>query len=131
MKPLEGKVALVTGASSGIGRATAVLLAENGCKAILTGRRHSHLETVAEEIRSKGGEAAPFTLDVSDEAQVRAVVEKARLVWNRLDILVNAAGIMHLNPVLNADTGEWRQMISVNLLGSMYLTHAVLPIMKY
>ena len=92
MIPLEGKAALVTGASSGIGRSTAVLLAENGCKVILTGRRHSHLETVAEEIRSEGGEAAPFTLDVSDEAQVRAVVEKARLVWNRLDILVNAAG---------------------------------------
>jgi NADP-dependent 3-hydroxy acid dehydrogenase YdfG len=77
-----------------------------------------------------GGEAVLFTLDVSDETQVHTVVEKAQLEWNRLDILVNAAGVMHLNPVLNADTGEWRQMIAVNLLGSMYLTHAVLPGMK-
>jgi NADP-dependent 3-hydroxy acid dehydrogenase YdfG len=88
-------------------------LAENGCRVILTGRRQPRLAEVVEGIKSKNGEAIQFTVDVSDETQVRNVAVKAWAEWNRLDILINAAGIMLLNPVMNANTEEWRQMISV------------------
>jgi NADP-dependent 3-hydroxy acid dehydrogenase YdfG len=130
LKLLEERVALVTGASSGIGRATAILLAENGCKVILTGRRQARLAEVAAEIKSKGGEAIYVYVDVTDESQVRSLVAETQAKWKRLDILVNCAGLMLLNPVLEADTDEWRRMIEVNLLGPMYLTRAVLPGMK-
>jgi NADP-dependent 3-hydroxy acid dehydrogenase YdfG len=127
---LEDRVALITGASSGIGKAAAMLFAESGCKVILVGRRQSRLAEVVDEIQSHNGQAIQFAVDVTEERQVNSLVEKAHGKWKKLDILVNCAGIMLLNPVVDANPEEWRSMISVNLLGPMYLIHAVLPVMK-
>jgi NADP-dependent 3-hydroxy acid dehydrogenase YdfG len=97
---------------------------------VLAGRRQSRLAEAAAAIRSVGGEAIHIPADVTQESQVQRLVEKTWASWNRLDILVNCAGIMLLNPVLGADTEEWRRMIAVNLLGPLYLIHAALPRMK-
>ncbi len=127
---LDGKVAIVTGASSGIGEATALALAAEGARVALAARRVERLEAAIARVRESGSEAIAIATDIGDEAQVRAMVEKTRLEWGRADILVNNAGVMLAGPILNADTAEWRQMVNVNLLGLMYATHAVLPLMK-
>lgn len=126
---LDGKVALVTGASSGIGEATAMALAAEGARVGIAARRRDRLEDLARRIGERGGEALAIEADVADEAQARRMVEEARGKWGRLDILVNNAGVGLLGPILGADTEDWRRMVSVNLLGLMYGTHAALPIM--
>jgi NADP-dependent 3-hydroxy acid dehydrogenase YdfG len=127
--PLAGKVALVTGASSGIGEATAIALAREGAAVALGARRADRLESLRERIESDGGRAAAIEVDVGDESQARAFVEGARDQLGGVDILVNNAGVMLLGPVTGADTDEWRRMVDVNLLGLLYCTHAALPIM--
>ena len=123
--PLEGRVAAVTGASSGIGEATALALGAAGAAVALGARREERLETLAERIESP---TIVRELDVSDEGQARAFVQAAHDGLGRLDILVNNAGVMLLGPVAGADTEEWRRMVSVNLLGLLYCTHAALPL---
>jgi NADP-dependent 3-hydroxy acid dehydrogenase YdfG len=127
---LHGKVALVTGASSGIGEATALALAAEGAAVALAARRAERLEALVKRIGDKGGQAMPIIADVADEQQVQEMVRKAHARWGHLDILVNNAGLMLLGPIDGADTEDWRRMVNVNLLGLMYATHAVLPIMK-
>jgi NADP-dependent 3-hydroxy acid dehydrogenase YdfG len=127
---LEGRVAAVTGASSGIGEATALALAGEGAKVALAARRKDRLEGLAERISSDGGTALPIECDVSDEAQARAFIEQAHSELGGLDTLVNNAGVMLLGPVEGADTAEWRRMIEVNLFGVLWCTHAALPLMK-
>jgi NADP-dependent 3-hydroxy acid dehydrogenase YdfG len=127
---LDGKVALVTGASSGIGAATALVLAAEGARVAVAARRSGRLEEVAQEIEDKGGEAMPIIADVADERQAHDMVNTAYGRWGRLDIMVNNAGVMLLGPIGGADTEDWRRMVSVNLLGLMYSTHAVLRVMK-
>jgi NADP-dependent 3-hydroxy acid dehydrogenase YdfG len=124
---LDGKVALVTGASSGIGEATAVALAREGAAVALGARRVDRLESLRERIEADGGRAVAIPLDVTDEAQAGAFVERARAELGGVDILVNNAGVMLLGIVTGADTDEWRRMIEVNLLGLLYCTHAALP----
>jgi clavulanate-9-aldehyde reductase len=126
---LDGKVAAITGATSGIGEATAARLAAAGAAVGLAGRRDDRLQALAERIAGEGGRAEVFPTDVGDEAQARAFVEGTAERLGRLDVLVNNAGVMLLGPVTGADTDEWRQMIGVNLLGLLYCTHAALPIM--
>ena len=126
---LEGKVALVTGASSGIGEATAVALAREGAAVALGARRVDRLEALRERIEADGGRAAAIEVDVADEASARAFVEGAREQLGGLDILVNNAGVMLLGPVTGADTGEWKRMVEVNVLGLLYCTHAALSVM--
>lgn len=126
---LDGKVALVTGASSGIGEATAEALARLGARVAIAARRADRLEALAGRIKEEGGEVLMITADVSDEAQANAMVEQAHAHWGRLDILINNAGVMLLGPILNADTEDWRRMVGVNVLGLLYATHAALPIM--
>jgi NADP-dependent 3-hydroxy acid dehydrogenase YdfG len=126
---LEGKVALVTGASSGIGEATAVALSREGAAVALGARRVDRLESLRDRIESDGGRAAAIEVDVSDESSARAFVEGAREQLGGLDILVNNAGVMLLGPVTGADTAEWKRMVDVNVLGLLYCTHAALPIM--
>ena len=127
---LDGKVALITGASSGIGEATALALAAQGAKVAVAARRTERLEALIHKIEGKGGEAMPIIADVSSEEQVRDMVHSASGRWGRLDILVNNAGVMLLGPIDGADTEDWRRMVNINLLGLMYCVHAALPIMK-
>lgn len=126
---LEGQVAAITGASSGIGEATALALAGAGAAVSLAARRQDRIEALAAKIADQGGRAEVIATDVSREDQARAFIEGTRERLGRLDILVNNAGVMLLGPVIGADTDEWRQMVEVNMLGLLYCTHSVLPIM--
>lgn len=127
---LNGKVALITGASSGIGEATALALAAEGAHVAVAARRAERLEALVKRIVDNDGQAMPIIANVADEKQVHEMVLAANARWGHLDILVNDAGLMLLGPIDGADTEDWRRMVDVNLLGLMYATHAVLPIMK-
>ena len=129
MGQLDGKVAAITGASSGIGAATALALVEEGATVTLAARRTERIDDLAERIIASGGNAVAIETDVTDEKQATAFVERTNEELGRLDILVNNAGVMLLGPVAGAPTEQWRQMIDVNLLGLLYCTHAALPIM--
>ncbi len=124
---LEGTVALVTGASSGIGEATALSLAADGAAVAVAARRLERLEDLARRIEKAGGQALVLETDVTDESQARAMVERTVNELGRLDTLVNNAGVMLLGPILDAPTEEWRRMVHLNLLGLLYCTHAALP----
>jgi NADP-dependent 3-hydroxy acid dehydrogenase YdfG len=127
---LEGKVAAITGASSGIGEATALALAAEGAAVALGARREDRLSDLAERIEADGGRALPIAVDVGDEPSARSFVERAHSELGGLDVLVNNAGVMLLGPIEGADTEQWRQMIDVNVLGLLYCTHAALPLMR-
>jgi NADP-dependent 3-hydroxy acid dehydrogenase YdfG len=124
---LTGTVALVTGASSGIGEATARRLAEDGASVVLVARRHDRLEALAGEIEQTGGSALAVQADISDRTQAEAAVQQSIERFGRLDILVNNAGLMLLGPVVGADPDEWDSMIAINARGLLYTTHAALP----
>jgi NADP-dependent 3-hydroxy acid dehydrogenase YdfG len=126
---LSGRVAAITGASSGIGEATAETLARAGAAVSLAARRTDRIDALAERIGSSGGRAIAIETDVADEGQANAFIARTKDELGRLDILVNNAGVMLLGPVIGADTEEWRRMVDVNLLGLLYCTHAALPIM--
>ncbi len=130
MGSLDGKVALITGASSGIGEATARLMAAEGAKLALVARRHDRLVKLAGEIEKDGGEALPIEADVTDHGKVEAIVAQTAAQFGGLHILVNNAGVMLLGPVDGADVEEWRRMIDVNLLGLLYCTRESIPIMR-
>ncbi len=127
---LSGKVVAITGASSGIGEATALLCAASGAAVALGARRSDRIEALAERIEAEGGAAAAITVDVAAEDQARGFVEQAKHRLGRIDALVNNAGVMLLGPVEGADTENWRRMIDVNVLGLLYCTHAALPLMR-
>ncbi|ONI90440.1 oxidoreductase [Saccharothrix sp. ALI-22-I] len=124
---LQGKVALVTGASSGIGEATAVALAREGAAVVIAARRVERLKVLADRLVEDGAEVLSVELDVTDEAACRDAVARTVEAFGGLDVLVNNAGVMLLGPVEGADTTDWTRMVSTNLLGVMYLTHAALP----
>ena len=125
--PLDGRVAVVTGASSGIGEATVRALSAAGASVALGARRADRLRAIAEGL---DGPSLVREVDVSDEEQAGAFIKAAHDELGGLHILVNNAGVMLLGPVARADTGEWRRMIDVNLLGLLYCTHAALPLME-
>jgi NADP-dependent 3-hydroxy acid dehydrogenase YdfG len=127
MAELDGTVAMVTGASSGIGEATALLLAERGAAVALTARRADRLETLAVKIRDAGGTALVLEADVSDRGQAIDAVARTVSSLGRLDTLVNNAGVMLLGPAVGAEPDEWERMVQVNLLGLLYCAHAALP----
>jgi len=124
---LEGTVALITGASSGIGEATALALAEDGAAVVLAARRRDRLEQLAGRIEGGTEKVLVLEVDVTDETQVNQMVADAVARFGRLDTLVNNAGVMLLGPISDAPTEEWRRMINLNLLGLLYCTHAALP----
>jgi NADP-dependent 3-hydroxy acid dehydrogenase YdfG len=130
MENSKRQVALITGASSGIGEATAQALAAQGICVVVAARRADRLEGLVKRIRDVGGEAVTLVADVTDEEQVQAMVSRTQEQWGRLDILVNNAGLMLLGPIAGANTEDWRRMVQTNVLGLLYATHAVLPIMK-
>jgi NADP-dependent 3-hydroxy acid dehydrogenase YdfG len=125
--PLDGTVALVTGASSGIGEQTAATLAELGAEVVVAARRTDRLDALVERITGKGGRALAVAADVTDEAQAAAAVAQAVERFGRLDTVVANAGVMLLGQIEGADTTAWRRMIELNLLGAMYTAHAALP----
>jgi NADP-dependent 3-hydroxy acid dehydrogenase YdfG len=127
---LNGKVALVTGASSGIGEATALVLAAEGAHVAIAARRFQRLTDLAGRIRHAGGEAFPIEADMTDEAQAKAMVEHVLRQYGRLDMLLNVAGVGVAAPFQNTTTAEYRQMVDLNILGVLYAIHAALPAMK-
>jgi NADP-dependent 3-hydroxy acid dehydrogenase YdfG len=127
---LDGTVALVTGASSGIGEATALALAEQGARVAVAARRRANLEALAEKIRTAGGEALVLEADITVEAQAREIVETTAARFGRLDTLVNNAGLMLLGPIPGADPSEWKRMLSLNTEALMNCTHAALPFLQ-
>jgi NADP-dependent 3-hydroxy acid dehydrogenase YdfG len=127
---LSAQVVAITGASSGIGEATALACASAGAAVALAARRTERIEALAQRIIADGGRAIAVETDVGEEAQARAFVERAHAELGRLDVLVNNAGTMLLGPIENAPTEEWRRMIHANVFGVLYCTHAVLPLMR-
>jgi NADP-dependent 3-hydroxy acid dehydrogenase YdfG len=130
MGSLEGRRALITGASSGIGEATAIAMAREGAAVVLGARRRDRLEQTVSRIESEGGKAVAIEVDVADEGQARSLVETAAQELGGLDCLVNNAGVMLLGLVQGADVTDWRRMVEVNVLGLMYCTHAAFPIIR-
>lgn len=127
---LQGKVALITGASSGIGEASALSLAAEGARVAVVARRVERLQEVVRKIQQNGGQALPIVADVADEQQVAEMVKHVKNTLGRIDILVNNAGVMLLGQIDGANTEDWRRMVAINVMGLMYTTHAVLPLMK-
>ena len=126
---LLGQVAVVTGAGRGIGRAVATALARAGAAVALAARSPAELETVAREIRETGGRAVVVPTDVRQEAQVEGLARRALAEWQRVDVLVNAAGVAAFAPVTDSKLDDWDQMLAVNLRGAVLGCRAVLPAM--
>jgi NADP-dependent 3-hydroxy acid dehydrogenase YdfG len=124
---LAERVAIVTGASSGIGRATALRLAKSGARVVATARRADRLEDLVGEIGTAGGEALALPADVASLDDVRAVTATTLDAFGRIDILVNNAGIMPLAPIAEANVEDWTRMVDVNIKGVLHFVSAVVP----
>jgi NADP-dependent 3-hydroxy acid dehydrogenase YdfG len=130
MSTIEGKVVAITGASSGIGEAAAMLLAQRGAKVVVGARRGERLEKLVAAIQAQGGEARFRTLDVTSREDMKAFIGFGKAEFGRVDILVNNAGIMPLSPMTALKVDEWDRMIDVNIRGVLNGIAAVLPDMK-
>lgn len=130
MSAIEGKVVVITGASSGIGAATARRLAGSGARIVVGARRTDRLETLVQDIAWNGGAARLRAVDVTQRADVQGLVEYAKAEFGQVDVLVNNAGVMPLSPLTALKVDEWEQMIDVNIRGVLYGIAAVLPDMK-
>ncbi len=126
---LKDKVAIITGASSGIGEATARRLAESGARVVLAARRVERLEALAADIEHREGTALVAPTDVTDERSVQRLARAALDAFGRIDILINNAGIMPLSPISKLKVEEWDRMIDVNIKGVLYCVAATLPTM--
>jgi NADP-dependent 3-hydroxy acid dehydrogenase YdfG len=127
---MADRVAVVTGASSGIGAATAKALAREGFAVALAARRDERIKELADEITTAGGKALAVPTDVADARAAEGLIKTAKDELGSVDVLVNNAGVMLLGPILGADLEHWQRMVNVNLLGLIYCTHAALPIMQ-
>jgi NADP-dependent 3-hydroxy acid dehydrogenase YdfG len=124
---LTGTVALVTGASSGIGEASALALAQHGAAVAIAARRKDRLDALAARIADGGGTALAIEADVTSEEQAEALVRQTVAGLGRLDTLINNAGVMLLGPIVDAPLQEWERMIDLNVKGLLYCAHAALP----
>jgi NADP-dependent 3-hydroxy acid dehydrogenase YdfG len=124
---LNGTVALVTGASSGIGEAAALALAEQGATVAIAARRKDRIDALAGRITDAGGTALAIQSDVTSQAQAEALVQQTVDGLGRLDTLVNNAGVMLLGPIVGAPLQEWERMVDLNVKGLLYCAHAALP----
>lgn len=130
MSTLKGKVVVITGASSGIGEATARLLAEKGALVVIGARRLDRLETLASAIQATGGSVVYQQLDVTELEQMKTIVTLAQSHFGRVDVIINNAGVMPLSPLEALKINEWNRMIDVNIRGVLHGIAAGLPIMK-
>jgi NADP-dependent 3-hydroxy acid dehydrogenase YdfG len=124
---LEGTVALVTGASSGIGEATAKMLASHGATVAVAARRKDRLDALVAEIEGAGGKALAIECDITDQDEAIGLIAKTVDELGRLDTLINNAGVMLLGPILDAPLEEWNRMVSLNVNGLLVCAHAALP----
>jgi NADP-dependent 3-hydroxy acid dehydrogenase YdfG len=130
MAKLKDKVAVITGASSGIGEATAEALAAEGAAVVVAARREDRLEDLVERIEGNGSRALAVSCDVTDEDQAHDLIRKAKEEFRRVDIVVNNAGVMQLSKVEKGLSDEWRRMFDINVLGLLYVTDAAIQAMK-
>jgi NADP-dependent 3-hydroxy acid dehydrogenase YdfG len=130
MSEIQNKVVIITGASSGLGEATAKRLAKNGAKLMLAARREDRLQELVAKIEQDGGTAKYQITDVSDRSQVEALAKATQQAYGRIDVLVNNAGLMPLSPLDETKVEEWEKMIDVNIKGVLYGVAAVLSIMR-
>ena len=130
MKHVQDKVIVITGASSGIGEASARLLAEHGAKVVLGARRTDKLEQIAADIRHQGGQATYMAVDVADLDAVKKLMGFAQQTFGRVDVIFNNAGIMPLSPMSELKVEEWNRMIDINIRGVLNGIAAGLPIMQ-
>ena len=127
---IEGKIVVITGASSGLGEATSRLLSKQGATVVLGARRADRLKVLADELTGRGGKALAVATDVADHAQVEGLVDAAVQGYGRVDVIINNAGLMPLAPLEKLRIDEWDRMIDVNLKGTLYGIAAALPYMK-
>ena len=127
---IEGKVVVITGASSGLGEATARLLSEQGATVVLGARRADRIEALAAELNGNGGHALAVATDVTDRGQVKALVDAAAQAYGRVDVMINNAGLMPHSPLERLKIDDWNRTIDVNIKGVLYGIAAALPYMK-
>jgi NADP-dependent 3-hydroxy acid dehydrogenase YdfG len=127
---IQGKVVLITGASSGLGEATARLLSAQGATVVLGARRVDRLQSLADELNSRGGKALAIATDVTDYDQVKKLVDAAVQTYGRVDVIINNAGLMPSSPLERLKIDDWNRMIDVNIKGVLYGIAAALPYMK-
>lgn len=130
MSEIQDKVIIITGASSGLGEATAQRLASSGAKLMLAARRQDRLEKLVDTIAQAGGIATYRVTDVTDRAQVEALAQETLKTYGRIDVLINNAGLMPLSPLDQGKVEEWDRMIDVNIKGVLYGIAAVLPTLR-
>jgi NADP-dependent 3-hydroxy acid dehydrogenase YdfG len=130
MNGIKGKVVVITGASSGLGEATARHLASLGAKLIIGARRIDRLEAIAKEIEAAGGEARTVEVDVTRKEAVERLVAEALTAFGRIDVMVNNAGLMAIAPLSQVRTDEWDRMIDINIKGLLYGVAAVLLVFE-
>ena len=127
---LEGKVAIVTGATSGMGRATAVLFAKEGAKVVVTGHNEERAQAVVDEIKGNGGEAIYVIVDASNVEDCKKIFDATMEAFGTVDILVNNAGMLSMSPLLEVSIEEWNKVFAVNVTSALYLTQLCAPVMK-
>jgi len=128
---IEGKVVVITGASSGLGEATARFLSPQGATVVLGARRSDRIQSLAEELKARGGKALAITTDVTHYEQVKQLVDAAVQTFGRIDIMLNNAGLMLHSPFERLKIDDWNQMVDVNIKGVLYGIAAALPYMKH
>ena len=127
---IAGKVVVITGASSGLGEATARYLAERGAAVVLGARRAERLQALVEEITEQGGKASAIVTDVTNAAQVQALVDSAVDAYGRIDVILNNAGVMPHSPLERRKIDDWNRTIDINIKGVLYGIAAALPHMQ-
>ncbi len=130
MSNIANKVVVITGASSGLGEATALNLAEKGAKLVLSARRQDRLEQLAAKINANGGKAIAVVADVTCKDEVQNIIDKAIEAFGRVDVMVNNAGLMSIAPMSLTKTDEWDRMIDINIKGVLYGIAAALPVFE-